>query len=246
MSELIYNGFDFSTLFVYGDPEISIVNIQPELEDVRNRNGSLFMGMTCGVSTVSVKLAALGDAATRRAAFSTLASYLMVDEPKELYLPDTPDRYYMAVANGALDMTRCIGGEITTLTFTLTDPVAYGETKSVSMSANSTVTFTVGGTAPTYINVLCTSATPDGSGRWAVQDQRSFSNGNTGPLIAVFDDTSTHRVEFLSEQRICVVDSSEALMDISGDWIIAPPGTHALYHKYGSGAATVSWIERWY
>ena len=132
---LTFNGHDFSTLCTYGDPVITLLDSKPDTRDVSGRNGAAFIGMTYGVATVAFTLAVTGDAATRRSSLSTLGSWLMVDEPKHLVLPDTSDRYYLAVPSGGLQLTRGIGGEIAQVTFILTDPVAYGETKTASLAS---------------------------------------------------------------------------------------------------------------
>lgn len=251
MSELIYNGLDFSTLFTYGDPQITILDAKPDLREASSRNGAAFVGMTYGVSTVAVKLAALGDAATRRAAFSTLGKYLMVDEPKALYLPDTPDRYYLAVLQGGLDLTRGINGELTTLTFALTDPVAYGETKSATVSSDLTYLYaTIGGTAPTRIDVTCSDAAGATSGSYAGE----WSIGYTGyswkarPRFDLGSDGTTHSVEISSSKRYSKVDGTLTPMDIQSDWLIVEPSTlrKMFSLQYGTGTFTITWTERWY
>ena len=105
---LTFNGHDLTTLFSCGDPEITILDAHPDTREVSGRNGAAFIGMTYGVATVAFTIAAIGDAATRRGSFSTLGQWLKVDEPKALVLPDTSDRYYLAVPSGALGLTRGI------------------------------------------------------------------------------------------------------------------------------------------
>ena len=241
MSELIYNGHDFSTLFAYGDPEITILDSRADVRDISGRNGSAFVGMTYGVATVAFTIAALGDASERRAAFSTLGQWLMVDEPKALYLPDTPDRYYLAVPNGALDLTRAIRGEYAQLTFTLVDPVAYGSSKTASLPSGGSVSITVNGTAPTYLNVVANSAVRNSSSLvWGVRvDGVDYVHVATG-------SSSSRKVEIYSQDRICKLANALILPTLDSDWLVLAPGTHTLNMDNGTGAATLSWIERWY
>ena len=44
---LIYDGHDFSTLFVYGDPQITILDAKPDTRDVSGRNGAATLGRCC-------------------------------------------------------------------------------------------------------------------------------------------------------------------------------------------------------
>lgn len=238
---LIFDGHDFSTLFIWGEPAISILNAQPDTRDVSGRNGAAFVGMKYGVSTVSFSLAVLGDAESRRVALSTLGEWLMVDEPKPLYLPDTPDRYYLAVPNGVLDMTRGIGGELTKVTFTLTDPVAYGDSKTIALASGGTVTINVNGTAPTYLDVSSTAAVRDGSALvWGVRvDDLDFVHVATG-------SSSARSVVIDGTNRVCKVQGALTMPTLDSDWLMLEPGTHEITMDYGTGAATLDWVERWY
>ena len=238
---LIFDGHDFSTLFVWGDPQITILNAKPDTREVSGRNGAAFVGMTYDVSTVAFTIAALGDAETRRVALSTLGQWLMVDEPKPLYLPDTPDRYYLAVPGAGLDLTRGIGGEMAQVSFTLVDPVAYGDTQTASLPSGGSVSVNVNGTAPTYLNVVATSAVRNSSAQvWGVQlDSVDYVHVATG-------SSSARKVEIYSEERICKVQDALTLPTLDSDWLKLEPGTHTIAMDYGTGAATLSWVERWY
>ena len=238
---LIFDGHDFSTLFVWGDPEITILNAKPVTRDVSGRDGAAFVGLTYGTSTVAFKIAAIGGAEARRVAFSTLGQWLMVDEPKPLYLPDTPDRYYLAVPGAALDLKRCAGSELAEVTFTLTDPVAYGDGQTASLASGGTVTVNVNGTAPTYLNVTADSAVRNGTALvWGVQvDDQDYVHVATG-------SSSARKVEIYSGERVCKVADALTLPTLDSDWLKLEPGTHTVAMDYGTGAATLSWTERWY
>lgn len=238
---LIFDGHDFSTLFVWGDPQITILNAKPDTREVSGRNGAAFVGMTYDVSTVAFTIAALGDAETRRVALSTLGQWLMVDEPKPLYLPDTPDRYYLAIPGAGLELTRGIGGEMAQVTFTLVDPVAYGDTQTASLPSGGSVSINVNGTAPTYLNVVADSAVRNSSAQvWGVQlDSVDYVHVATG-------SSSARKVEIYSEERICKVQDALTLPTLDSDWLKLEPGTHTIAMDYGTGAATLSWVERWY
>lgn len=241
MSELIFDSHDFSTLFSYGDPEITILDAKSDIREISGRNGAAFVGMTYGVATVEFTITALGDAPTRRAAFSTLGQWLMVDEPKALYLPDTPDRYYLAVPDGSLDLTRAIKGEYAQLTFSLVDPVAYGTSKTASLSSGGSASITVNGTAPTYLNVVANSATRNSSSLvWGVRvDGVDFVHVETG-------SSSSRKVEIYSQDRICKLANALVLPTLDSNWLVLEPGSHTVTMDNGTGAATLSWVERWY
>lgn len=241
MSSLIFNGHDFATLFVYGDPKITVLNAKPVTREVNGRDGEAFVGLTYGASSVAFTIAAIGGPEERRTALSTLGGWLKVDGPKPLYLPDTPDRYYLAVPDGALDLARCIDGELATVTFMLTDPVAYGDSHTAALASGGTATINVSGTAPTYLNVSADSATRNSSSLvWGVRvDSQDYVHVATGT-------SSPCKVEIDSGERVCKVANAVTLPTLDSDWLKLEPGTHTVAMDHGTGAATLSWTARWY
>lgn len=238
---LIFDGHDFSTLFTYGDPSFSILNSQPVLEDVNGRNGQAFLGMTYGSSEVSFTVGLIDSAANRRAAFSQLGQWLMVDEPKPLYLPDTPDRYYLAVPSGPVELERCIGADKAEVSFVLVDPIAYGETKTATVPSGGSATINVGGTAPTHPIIAAASAVRNTSAlQWGIRmDNQKYVYVDTG-------SDSARKVDIDCGERTCKVANAVKLPTLLSTWLTFTPGSHTLNMAYGTGAATVSWVERWY
>lgn len=240
---LSYNGQNLETLFICGDPQISILNSTPKFNESDSMNGTMFLGMRYGVSTVSFTVAALGTAAERRDKFATLGRWLMVDKPKQLILPDTPDRYYMAVPQGALKLNRGFDAEYASLTFTLTDPVACSRTANSVASVDGVASFTVGGTAPTYVKVTANSAIPsDTNNYWGV----SKSSSTTGMTADIGTSTTGRKVVIDSEGGTFRVSGLITAMTLSADWLTFEPGSNNLYRNYGTGEFTVEWRDRWY
>lgn len=238
---LSFDNHDFSTLFAYGDPAISILNSKPDLRDVSGRDGAAFVGLTYGTSTVSFVIAAQGSASERRAAFSTLGMWLDVDEPKHLVLPDTPDRYYLAVPSGSLGLSRHFGAETAKLTFELTDPVAYGTYKTESLSSGGSKSITVGGTARTFLRVVANSAVRNSTSLvWGVKvDDADFVHVATG-------SASARKVEIDSQNRVCKVANALSLPTLDSTWLELAPGSHTVAMDNGTGTAALYWYERWY
>lgn len=241
MSSLTYDGHDFSTLFAYGDPDISILNAKPDLREVSGRDGAAFVGTTYGTSTVAFTIAAQGTAADRRAAFSTLGKWLDVDEPKRLVLPDTPDRFYLAVPNAPLKLERAIGAETAKVTFELTDPIAYGTYRSDSLASGGSKSITVGGTARTWLRIVANSAVRDSTSLvWGVKvDDADFVHVATS-------NASARKVEIDSQNRVCKVANALALPTLDSTWLELAPGSHTVAMDNGTGAAALYWYERWY
>ena len=238
---VIFDGHDLGTLFTCGDPDMSILDFRPDLETVPGRNGSAFLGSTLGDASVAFKITVTGaSAAGRRAAFSTLGSWLLVDEPKHLVLPDTPDRYYLAVPSGSLDIERYVDGETAVLSFDLVDPVAYSVTeRTVTVPSGGSVTFDVGGTYPASPRVQATAVRSSSSLLWGIKlDGGDYMHVATGSASgrAVVADCASHTL---------TVSNSAALMTVDSDWLELAPGSHTLSMDNGTGAATVTFRERW-
>lgn len=237
---LTYDGHDFESLFVIGDPEITILDSRAEYADSDNRNGAVLIGRRWGETKVSFTIAAQGSANARRLALSTLGSWLNVDEPKKLVLPDTPTWYYMAIPDGSLDLKRAIKAESTVITFTLTDPIAYDSTeKTVTVPSGGSVTFTVGGTYPAKPNISATAVRNSTSLVWGVKlDNADFVHVATG--------SASGRVTVIDcDARTVTVSSNPAILTLDSDWLELSPGTHTLTMDNGTGAATVKYRERW-
>lgn len=242
---LTYDGHDLSTMFICGDPQMTILNATPNTVDLVGRNGSAFIGMKYGNSTVTFTVVASGTALERRNAFSTLGAWLDVTEPKRLVLPDTPDRYYLAVPSGGVELQRALNGEAAQLVFELVDPVAYGiNENSVFSYNNSSITITVGGTAATDINIRTSTgywSRPDATtGLWGfATESGEFSHlaiGTTGDISGSIN----------SEQRRCTVNANPRTLTLDSVWLRLAPGEHTITRDYGSGRFTVSWHDRWY
>lgn len=253
MSDVLrFNNFDIGSLFYHGDPQLSILDAKPNLKDSSGRDGAIFAGMTYGTSTVSVELAATGTAAERRNKFSQLGRVLMVDEPQKLYLPDMPDRYYLAVPSGPLELSRGFDAEWARLEFTLTDPVAYGaiRSKDLNLSEDYT-TVTVSGTAPTSMDVVARGAKDTTSGLWGVK--ATYVDTTIGILKEVVVDlkstVSTFNVIITSSTRTSTVGGNVRLPELWSDWLTGNPGRYQvrLYDEGNTATSvTVKWQERWY
>lgn len=238
---LTYDGHDLESLFICGEPEITILVSEPETRQVPLRDGLAVTGNRFGASNVTFAITALGSASERRAAFSTLGKWLDVDSPKHLVLPDTPDRYYLAIPDGGIELSRAVGAEIARISFAITDPAAYGATRTADIPSGGSVTVQVDGTYPAEVSVTSTAATRDGStGLWGVSlDSESVMHVAIG--------ASTRTVRFLCGQRKCQTTANrvETLMTLDSDWFAFDPGNHTVTMDEGTGAATLTWIERW-
>lgn len=241
---LSFDGHDLETLFVCGDPKITILSAEPNTKTLDSRNGEVFIGSRWGASTVAFSIGVYGTALERRNAFSQLGAWLDVDEPKQLILPDTPDRYYLAIPDGSLDLERGIGGEISQLSFTLVDPIAYSTTETtITVPSVGSITFNVGGTAPTYLyrttaRTLNADPTTKLYGiRLDNQDTWCIGNGNSTFTVNSFD----------FERRTLKIEQNIAVPTLDSTWFALTPGNHTI-EKYigGQSSIDIKYRKRWY
>lgn len=238
---LSFDSHNLESLFICGDPQFSILNSQPNFAK-SSVNGSVFTGMKYGMSTVSFTIAATGTVSERHQKFSTLGAWLYVDSPKMLILPDTPDRYYHAVSQGALDVQRCFDGDYATLTFELTESMAYAISEESTPSENGKATFTIGGTAPTYVRVSSSEATPDEyESLWGVI--ADLTTSSYGPDVN--GKISGQTVIIDSENRT-FYNGYYTQPNLESDWLLLTPGKHTVTRNFGGGEFRVWWRNRWY
>lgn len=236
---LLFNGHDFESLFIVGEPSISILNYQSKTVESDSKNGSTVIGKTWGNSTVAFTLVVEGSASERRDKLSTLGAWLDVDEPKPLVLPDNPDRYYMAVPDGALELNRAIGAEYAQITFLVTEPDSYGKERTVTVPSGGSVTFIVGGTAKTYPRITANAVRSASSQVWGIRlDEGDYVHIATGAAAA-------RAIVADCENRTLTIAGAVAIPTPDSDWLELTPGEHTLRMDNGTGAATVTFIERW-
>ena len=237
---ITFDGHDFSTLFSCGDPEISLFTVTPNLVDVTEKDGRIVTGSALSGTTITFTIFAEGDAIERRRKFSELGRWLNVDEPKPLVIPDINDWYYLAVPDGSLDLTRCFNAEYTTITFQIVETAAYGNERTFTIPSGSSVTFTVSGTYPTKPTISADSAVRNGTSLvWGIKlDDADFVHVPISVSTAV-------PVSIDCDRRTASANSANAMITLGSDWLELEPGEHTLTMDKGTGAATVTYRERW-
>lgn len=209
--------------------------------DVPGRDGALFGGVTRAVRQVTLALYVLGPVGERAPHVRELAARLAVDGPRPLMFSDEAPLWRMAVPNAESESEVYYDAEgYTDVEFVCPDPWLYGEERSVTVPSGGSVTFTVGGTAPTWPTITA-SATGSSQGAWILRlDDSSkgiyaaIASGVTRPVVADCD------------ARTLTVNDATSMLAPSYDWPELTPGTHTLAMTQGTGAATVTWTERWW
>ena len=240
---LMYNGHDLEAIGICGEPSFEFAQFVNNEQELDNVNGSKVLGTRMGISRVTFKCSIFGTAPERRVKMSTLASWLVVDEPKQLVLPDSPGWYYMAVPDGAFEIADNIDPWIFKVTFKMTDPIAYGvEEHHVAVPYGGSITFTVGGTAPTKPYFNRTVVRPDQTTKqwgWRLDSQDVF--------VLDCGTTSNRYIQADFGERISYVNDVIKLPTINSDWFELTPGVHTIENHIGGGTSVLlRWHERWY
>lgn len=230
---MIFDGHDLSTAFIVGTPQITPLSSTLTTQTVPGRDGAAFIGRDWAASTVTATLTVFGPPIYRRDAISKLGQWLTVDSPRKLVLPDSPDRYYMAVPSGEIQSERHVDAERLTVTFSVLEP-AYGSERQVQIPSGGTVDIVVGGTYKTAPRI--TSTATGSSGVWGLR----LDDGDVLkiPVTSGFVDVDCGA-------RTSKVAGVVALPTLDSDWLVLEPGPHKIQQFIGSGAATLTFVERW-
>lgn len=239
---LTFDGHNLESLFMCGDPSRTVLNVDSDIREIKNRNGSAFIGMSYNDSTVSFTIVATGTIAQRMEKFGTLGQWLMVDEPKQLVLPDLPNKYYLAVPSGALDVQRAINADYATLTFDIVDPVAYGESHTVTLTPSDlSANLTIGGTAPTALDFTIYGVVRD-------ESSQLFALRAASKYVAIYIPSSSSTLVYIrGSSRSCTVAGNTRTLTLTSVWPDVNPGTARIQLATGTfSSMTVSWVDRWY
>ena len=204
--------------------------------EVDGMRGSALTASGYGPIEVEMRLAAVGDPASRRERVDRLMAGLDVGEARPLSFSDDAGRYYMAVPSGGGAVAHTAWSDEVSLVFLVPDPARYGAERSVALASGSTATVRVGGNTEAALRVAATAARASG-GVWGV-------TCDGGDAVKVEMGSGAHSVEIDCERRTAAVDSQAAVPTLASDWIAMAPGTHQI-SMTGTGAATAMWTERW-
>jgi len=238
---LVFDNHDLTKLFGVEWPITrSAASWEPSVVDVPGRNGAVFGGTKAQPMDVSMRLWTLAETREQRQQdVRTLAAWLAVDGPRPLYLGDEGGLWRMAIPAGNMDVSAYLNAESIPVTFRCLDPVLYGDRAGVEVPSGGSVTFLVGGTAPTFPTVTASSAHEDGTaGYWRLWlDEQTHLDADTG--------ASSVPVSADCERRVLTVNGDVQMLNPFADWLRLTPGTHTI-RMVGTGAASVQWVERWW
>lgn len=221
--------------------ERGAASVDVQTVDVSGRDGRIVRGATYGGPKITLVVAVgqmdRGDLLRERRRLSSLFS---ARTPRRLQFGDDDGLYYMAVPTGEPKWTQYVRTATFEVALLVPSPAMYGKEVSVTVPSGGTAALEVGGTYPTMPRIVASSAVRNSSsGVWGVRlDEGDFMHVVTG-------SSSSRALVLDCAEAACTVAGSPALMTLDSDWLELEPGHHALRMDQGTGAATVTWTERW-
>lgn len=208
--------------------------IQPSLEEVSGRDGSVLKGVRLSQPEVSFLLLTRNVSYTqRRMLVRTLSPLLLVQEVQPLAFESDEGLYYRAMLSERPDFSEYVNAGTMRMKFWVDGVAMYGRTMTAQMTGTTTIK--VRGTYPTPLRISGTATPSNGylSVRLDDRDQLSV------PL------SGTSSVDIDSGARTCKVAGVTSQITLDSDWLVLDAGEHTLRYNAGSGTLTLEWTERW-
>lgn len=236
-----FDGNTLNDLFFVGTVSVELPEFAPELVDLKG-NGSAVLGTRMGGPSISIRLVAKPARGRRRErSVSTLLSWLDVDGPRWLTLSRDGGLRRWCVPMGAPTNEDADWNDSIVVTFRQVDPALFGATRTATIPSAGTVTVDVGGDYPTEPTIAATSAVRRASDQlWGV------TLDNADSLLVKVDTPLASAITIDCGARTCVVGTTKCVPTLESDWWALTPGEHTLTAGAGTGAATVTWVERWH
>ena len=238
-----FDGFDL-TQYAYARIERPIgPSLRVDAEQVPGRDGEIYLGSTREPLTINARMTLKPHyirawASVRR----ILAAALAKTGECRLTLPDEPGTYRMATASLSDNVTAPLVHPVEFgIEFTCRSPIAYAlAEKTATLPSGGSVTLNVDGSLPARCKVVAASAVRNSSTNlWGVRlDSADY-------MRVELSTSSSRRVEIDAENRTAKVANATSMITLDSSWLEMSPGQHTLTMDQGTGAATVSWFERW-
>lgn len=239
---LTYDGFDLTRYaFVKIDRPVG-PSLRIDTEQVPGRDGEL------PVSFELEKLQLVAHCTLRRRYLhqwprvrAELATIFTKRGERTLTLPDEPGIYRMATASLSGSVLTPLEPPVTfDVEFVCHSPIAYSDERSAMVPSGGTLEFQVGGTLPAPVSLKAASAVRNAStGLWGVR----FDGGDF--LRVALSSNAARKVEIDTPKRTVKVANAADMVTLDSSWPKLEPGVHTAVMDQGTGAATLTWIERY-
>ena len=241
MTMLIFNGNSLSDILEIESITMpAMAPVAVTTRDAPGRDGAAFCGSRMEPMEIVVKARLATkciEPAEIQRQWSRVAALLRSDGPAPLTI--APGLYRMAVLSEETPLKFRSYSATAELRFLCADPVAYGDERTITVPSGGSVTFEVFGTYPAAPKIAAQAVRDAEALVWGIRlDSGDYIHVATGSADA-------QAVEIDCADRTCKVASSAAVPTLDSDWLALEPGTHTLVMDKGTGAATVTFRERW-
>ena len=209
--------------------------------EVPGRDGQVLTGLTLEPRTITLECRCFCETWH---AYDQLKYQLagLFAKQKELHVStrNHPGEYYVAHLESITEGDREANGiGYMEMTLVADDPVRYGETKTATVPSAGSVTITVGGTMPASLSFGGGQCIRDGTTQvWGLKfDNADFLHVPTG-------SGTIKNVQVNCETRSVKVSGATKMVTLDSNWPKLTPGTHTVANDQGTGASTLTWIER--
>ena len=224
---------------VHDDPP----EARPNTIDVPGRDGEVLRELTYGPRDITLECRVFAPKwSDFDRVIDEISAALMDGQEHLLSVRTHPGEHYMAYLSSVMQDERIGGTGIgyLELAFVASDPWRYGREGSVTVPSGGAATFLVGGTAPAKVSVRTSYAVrSSGSSVWGVR----FDEGDF--MHVALPSISSRRVEIDADDRTVKVANATDMITLDASWPKLEPGTHVARMDQGTGAATLTWIERY-
>lgn len=240
LNSVIWDGHDLTDFFIVSDVVRPSPSRRLSTQKVPGRDGSVVRESTWGDLSITMTVSTFAHGhAKRREELRRLMGWLDVEEPRRLEFADDGGLYYEAIPSNGGKRSDWLNADSIDLKFLVPSPAMFGQTKTVTVPSGGTVSFEVGGTYPTAPTIVAASAVRGTSNLWGLRldsgDFLRWQLASSAPRAIACD----------CETREATVAGALALPTLDSDWLSLEPGQHTLAMDVGTGAAVVSWVERW-
>lgn len=234
---MIFNNIDFGNYIKVEKVRTTILPpITNKTKEIPGKIGVLYNKNSLGPRYIEVEIRIIEKNKKKvRGKIGVLASLLYTKEPKELRFKEEPNKYYKAILDGSTDLDRFLYTGFSILTFIALDPIAYGETKTIDISSNTTI-----------INQGSYKTT----GRITIEVTQSIGHiqvtqQNTGEYVYIEHDFVAGDEVIIDLDREYVTKNGYSIMKdvyLESDFFDIPVGEFELT---SSVPATLEYVERW-
>lgn len=241
MREVFFNGHDITSAHTVTDIVRPGYSHVANFAEVSGSDRRPLMNVVYDAPKVSFIVWKRGwiSKGAQREAIRSIMSMFDARVPAKLAFSDDGGRYYMAVPNGDHEVIEALNAIGVRVEFDLEYPYLFGDEHSVTVPSGGSVTFNVGGSYTTPPIITANATRNSSSLVWGLRlDEGDYIHIATG-------SSYSRSVTADCGERTLSINGSAAIPTLDSDWLELEPGVHTLRMDNGTGAATVTWQDRW-